>query len=117
MKKYQITVNGQTYDVTLEEISDKELNQARQSESPSSDTQAPDPSSNSKGIEVTAPMPGTIISLNVQVGASVKAGDTLCILEAMKMESAVVASADGVVNQIFVDKGTQVEAGTVLMTL
>ncbi|AXQ78316.1 biotin/lipoyl-binding protein [Streptococcus chenjunshii] len=116
MKKYQITVNGQTYDVTLEEISEQELNQAHQSESDSSDTQASAPNS-SEGIEVTAPMPGTIISLNVQVGTSVKAGDTLCILEAMKMESAVVASADGVVNQIFVDKGTQVEAGTVLMTL
>ncbi|MEX2804293.1 biotin/lipoyl-containing protein [Streptococcus sp. H31] len=117
MKKYQITVNGQTYDVTLEEISEKELNQARQSGSASSDNQASASSSNEGGLEVTAPMPGTIISLNVQAGDSVKAGDTLCILEAMKMESAVVASADGVVNQIFVDKGTQVEAGTVLMTL
>ena len=62
-------------------------------------------------------MPGTILKVNVQNGAAVKKGDVLMILEAMKMENEIMASADGIVASVNVTQGAAVEAGTVLCTL
>ncbi len=69
------------------------------------------------GDPVKAPMPGGIVSVNVQQGASVKKGDVLLILEAMKMESEITAPRDGVVSQIRVAKGTSVSTGDILLVL
>ena len=62
-------------------------------------------------------MPGTILSVKVKVGDAVKAGDTLCILEAMKMENEIVAPQDGTVATINVANGDSVEAGATIATL
>ncbi|MBO5052029.1 MAG: biotin/lipoyl-binding protein, partial [Clostridia bacterium] len=68
-------------------------------------------------VKVTAPMPGTILGVDVTVGQAVKKGDNLCILEAMKMENAIPAPQDGTVASINVTKGASVNAGDVLVTL
>ena len=67
--------------------------------------------------KVTAPMPGTILDVKVSVGQSVKKGDVICVLEAMKMENDIPAPCDGVVASINVQKGASVAANDVIATL
>ena len=69
------------------------------------------------GIKVTAPMPGKILSVKASVGQSVKKGDVIMLLEAMKMENEIVAPEDGTVASIDTSEGASVEAGSVLATL
>ena len=64
-----------------------------------------------------APMPGKVIDLKVKVGSKVKKGETLVILEAMKMEHQVKASADGKVTKVLIKKDDQLENGALLMVL
>jgi propionyl-CoA carboxylase alpha chain len=66
---------------------------------------------------LTAPMPGTVLRVAVTVGDAVKAGDPLVVLEAMKMEHAVKAVADGTVGEVLVAEADQVDAGTVLIVV
>ena len=67
------------------------------------------------GEAVTAPMPGTILKVNVQQGQAVKAGDVLCVLEAMKMENEILAPKDGTVTQVAAIKGASVDTGAPLV--
>jgi biotin carboxyl carrier protein len=67
--------------------------------------------------EVTAPMPGKVLDIAVQVGAQVKHGETLCNLEAMKMKSPIRSTVDGTVAQILISEGQNVNFGDVLFTL
>jgi len=69
------------------------------------------------GEPLKAPMPGSIVAVNVHQGASVKKGDVLFILEAMKMETEIAAPRDGVVSQIMVAKGASVSTGDILLAL
>ena len=66
---------------------------------------------------IKAPMPGTILKVNFAVGAAVKKGDVLCVLEAMKMENDICAPADGTVASVNVTKGASVTTDDVLLTL
>ncbi|NLA85805.1 MAG: biotin/lipoyl-binding protein [Clostridiales bacterium] len=66
---------------------------------------------------VTSPVPGTVLELKVDVGTAVKRGDSLMVLEAMKMEYEINASSDGTVTQIFTSVGAAVEAGTPLIVI
>lgn len=70
---------------------------------------------NAKMNNVKAPMPGLIIDLRVTVGQTIQAGDTLLILEAMKMENIIKSAGDGVVKRVNVKKGDSVEKGQVLI--
>ena len=79
-------------------------------------TPAPAPVSGS-GTAVKAPMPGTILKVNVTAGQSVKAGDIMFILEAMKMENEIVAPSDGTVSQVVAAKGSSVATDDVLAYL
>ena len=68
-------------------------------------------------VTMAAPMPGTILDIKVDVGAAVKSGQVLCILEAMKMENEIMAPGDGTVASIHVNKGASVNAGDIIMSL
>ena len=121
MKKYNVTVNGTAYEITLEVADAAEIKATAPAAAPAA---APAPAAvaaptaaPANGETVTAPMPGTILAVNVQNGAAVKKGDVLMVLEAMKMENEIVAPADGTVASVNVTKGSSVETGTVLCVI
>lgn len=123
MKRYTITVNGTPYDVTVDEAGASAPAPVAASSAAPVAKPAPAPAakpavSGAEGsVKVEAPMPGTILDVKTSVGASVKSGDVLCILEAMKMENEIVAPADGTVASIAANKGDSVEAGQIIVTL
>ncbi len=118
MKKYNITVNNTTYEVYVEEVDAGRS--APISSSVVTSTPAATPvqksasTANQSGNRVTSPMPGTILEVKVSAGQSVKKGDTVCVLEAMKMENEIPAPCDGVIASVSIQKGTSVAAGDVL---
>ena len=121
MKNYTITVNGTAYNVTVEEgTSTAPVQQAPVSApapAPQAATAKPVASASAGSVKVDAPRPGNILDIKVSNGASVKAGDVLVILEAMKMENDIVAPQDGTVASVNVNKGDTVEAGQTIITL
>ena len=121
MKKYNITVNGNTYEVIVEEVDGSVTTPVTPTpvvNTPQPQTKPqPKTSGNQGGTKVTAPMPGTILAVKVSVGQSVKKGDVICVLEAMKMENDIPAPADGVVASINVQKGASVSANDLLASL
>ncbi|MBE7035469.1 MAG: biotin/lipoyl-binding protein, partial [Ruminococcaceae bacterium] len=78
---------------------------------------APAASGSAGAISVSAPMPGTILRIETSVGAAVKAGQTLVVLEAMKMENEIVAPQDGTIASIATSAGATVNNGDVLITM
>ena len=130
MKKFLIKVNGNQYEVEVEEVRDDSI-AAAAAAAPEVKAQAPvrAPASVTKPVEkkdtvipagastITAPMPGTILKVNVNAGDVVKKGQVLLILEAMKMENEIVAAADGAIASVNVSKGSSVNAGDVLVSL
>ena len=117
MKAYKVTVNGNVYEITLEVIDKSEVKAAPAAPKAPAAPVAPAAPAAQGNTTITAPMPGTILKVNVQNGASVKKGDVLMVLEAMKMENEIMAPADGTVASVSVSNGASVEAGTVLCTL
>ena len=119
MKRYTVTVNGKVYDVTVEENAAGSAPAAApvQTAAPAPAPAAtPAPAANAAGTKVSAPMPGTVLKVNVSVGDSVKRGDVLCVLEAMKMENEITAPSDGKVT-FAVAKGTSVKTGDTLASI
>ena len=117
MKKYNVTVNGTLYEITLEVVDANDVKTTAPAAAPTPKAAPAAPVSNANGETVNSPMPGTILSVNVQNGATVKKGDVLMVLEAMKMENEIMSPADGTVNAVNVSKGASVETGTVLCTI
>lgn len=122
MKNYTITVNGTPYNVTVEEGTSTAATpvaapvQAPAPQAAPTPKAAPAPAG-AGSVKVDAPMPGNILDIKVSNGAAVKAGQVLCVLEAMKMENDIVAPQDGTVASINVNKGDSVEAGQTIITL
>lgn len=113
MKNYRVNVNGTEYEVSIEEISASEVKKT--AEKPAA---SPKPAAAAgAGEKITAPMPGNILSVNVSAGQTVKSGDVLMILEAMKMENEIMAPKNGKVTSVTVSKGSTVATGDILCTI
>ncbi|MFR3390380.1 MAG: biotin/lipoyl-containing protein [[Clostridium] scindens] len=125
MKNYTITVNGNVYDVTVEEKGAGAAPTSAKSGSTSPQRlkaapaypKAAAPAAGAGSIQVKAGAAGKVFKLEASVGQSVKKGDAVVIIEAMKMEIPVVAPEDGTVASIDVAVGDAVESGAVLATL
>lgn len=119
MKSYTITVNGNVYDVTVEETGSTPSAPVKAAAPAKAPAAAPAPAATgSEGsVKVTAPMPGKVLSINANPGQSVKKGDTILVFEAMKMENSVVAPEDGTVASVAFCVGDSFEAGAVIATL
>ncbi len=121
MKNYTITVNGNVYDVTVEEKAAGAAPVPAPAAAPIAVPKAaPAPKAAAAGagsIEVKAGAAGKVFKIEANVGQSVKKGDPVVIIEAMKMEIPVVAPEDGTVASIDAAVGDAIEAGAVLATL
>ena len=126
MKNYRITVNGNVYDVAVEELGAGAAPAAAPvaaapvaapAAAPAAPAAAPAASGSKGSVVVSAPMPGKILGVKTEVGKSVKKGDVLLVLEAMKMENEIVAPEDGTVASVDTTVGAQVESGDTLCTL
>ena len=131
--KYKVTLKGRTYEVEVE-AGEAILLDEYEAIAPSAPAAAPvaapaaapaaaapapaaAPVVTGAGEPVNAPMPGHILKVNVTNGQAVKAGDVLCVLEAMKMENEIMAPKDGTVTQVLVSKGANVDTGAPLVVI
>lgn len=125
MRKFNITVNGKTYEVDVEEVGAAAPAAApvqKAAPAPAAAPKAAAPAAKKSApvagaTQVTAPMPGTIVSVKVNVGDTVKKGDLVAILEAMKMENEIFAGVDGKVAGVSVAAGDAVQSGDVLVSI
>lgn len=124
MKNYTITVNGNVYDVAVEEgtvtgapVAAPAAPRAVPAAAPAAAPKAPAASGSAGSLKIEAGAAGKVFAVEAKVGQAIKAGDTIVVLEAMKMEIPVVAPQDGTVASIDVAVGDPVEAGAVLATL
>ena len=125
MRKFLVKVNGSQYEVEVEELSADEARSAASSapapkaapQATPAPAPAPAPTAPvSGGKTITAPMPGSIISVNVKNGDSFRSGQVLLVLEAMKMENEIMAPCDGKVLSVSVNQGSSVNSGDVLIS-
>ncbi len=125
--KVHVEVNGTPYDVELEKAP-AGANKVSPLVKPKAPAAAPRTETGAKviskpaapagpGTSVKSPLPGTIMSINVSEGQAVKAGDTVCVLEAMKMENDIHCSASGTVRKILVGVGDAILEGTDIMII
>lgn len=122
MKKYTITVNGTAYEVFVEEEGAVESAPAAVAAAPAPAAPKAAPAAAPKAAPagantVNAPMPGTILKMNVKVGDTVAPNGLVCILEAMKMENEIFSEKGGKVVAINAPVGTAVQSGDAIVTL
>lgn len=125
MKSYTITVNGTAYEVTVEENGTAAAPVAAAPKAaapapkaaPAAAPKAAAPAAGAGSVKVSAAVPGKVVKIVASVGQSVKAGDSVVIVESMKMEIPVVAPQDGTIASIDVAEGAAVENGDTLATM
>ena len=133
--KYKVTLNGRTYEVEVEAGQALLLAEyeaiapapaaatpaaapvAAPAAAPAAPAAAAAPAVTGAGDPVNAPMPGTILKVNVGNGDKVKAGTVLVVLEAMKMENEILAPKDGTVTQVLVSRGASVDTGAPMVVI
>ena len=116
MKNYTITVNGNVYDVTVEEKGSTGAAPVAAS-APAPKAAAPKAATGAGSIKIEAGAAGKVFNIEKKAGDAVSKGDTILVLEIMKMETPVVAPQDGTVASIEVAVGDAVESGALLATL
>ena len=115
MKKYKVNVNGTVYEVEVELMDGAAAATSAPAAAPApvaAPTAAP-----TGGEKVCAPMPGTILAVNISAGDAVKRGQVIMVLEAMKMENEIMAPCDGTVASVNTSKGSAVQSGDVLCVI
>ena len=123
MRKFNITVNGKTYEVDVEEVGGVASAPVAPAPTPAAPVAAapapaaPKATGSMGATKVTAPMPGTVLSVKVNVGDKVESGTLVAVLEAMKMENEIFAGADGVIASINANAGDSVNTGDVLVSI
>lgn len=121
MRKFNVTVNGVAYDVEIEEVGNASVQTVTSAAPAAVKTEKAVPAAKNPtpvgGTEVKAPMPGTILKVNVTAGQSVKKGDIVAVLEAMKMENEIFAPVDGTVATINVNKGASVKTDDLIISI
>ena len=128
MRTFKVTVNGTAYDVTIEEVgtagafvpSAAPVSTPAPTPTPvqtAAPAPAPAPKAETKGEgkAIKSPFPGTVLKLNVKAGDSVKSGDVICVVEAMKMENDICAPADGTVTSVVSAEGKNVATDEIIM--
>ena len=115
-KTYHIKLNGKVYEVEIEEVKAGQKPQPTVAATPKVEAKK-EVAATGAGEAVEAPMPGTIVNVNVKNGDVVKKGQVLAILEAMKMENEIVAPIDGTVVSVDVEKGQNVNLGDSLVQI
>ena len=126
MRKFNVTVNGIVYEVEVEEVAAGAVSApkaaapapvAAPKAAPAAPAAAPAATGAAGAVTIKAPMPGTILDVKVSVGAAVKKGDVVAVLEAMKMENEIFAPQDGTIASVNVTKGATVTADQLLVSM
>ena len=124
MRIYKIKVNGKTYEVKVMGITEVEPVEVKtvtgtvlKTEKKEEEKKPQQTPASGSGTVIPSPMQGTILDVKVKVGDSVKKGDTVCILEAMKLENEIKSTADGKVLEVKVTKGQSVNAKDTIVVL
>ena len=133
--KFKITLNGRNYEIEVETIKPMSRSEyeaeapvveaapvieaapVAEPTAPAASQTSAAPVASGDGEAIKAPMPGTVVNVNVTVGQAVKEGDVLVVLEAMKMENEVTSPKSGTVTQIVAQKGSSVETDAVLVVI
>lgn len=130
IKAYRVNVNGKVYEVEVEEITAGGQQTVAAAPAPApvapkpapvapapAPAPTPAPKAGATGEIVEAPMPGTIVDIKVKVGDTVKEGDLVAVIEAMKMETDLFSTKSGVVTAVNAGKGASVNTGDAIITL
>jgi biotin carboxyl carrier protein len=127
MRKFLINVNGNSYEVEVEELTGASpaVKTPAEPAAPAPRTAATAPAAPAKaaaavpagGVEIKSPLPGVVLALKAAVGDKVSKGDVLLVIEAMKMENEIMAPEDGTVLSIPVSKDSSVNTGDLLLVI
>lgn len=125
MRKFNVTVNGIPFEVSIEETNEFSAKAAPApvaapivtTPAATKEAEAPAPIAvPAGGVQLKAPMPGTVLKFSVASGSQIKKGQKVCVLEAMKMENDIVSPSDGTISFV-ITEGSNVSSGTVIAVI